>query len=188
MPQRAHVTSVEAIEAFRTALLVFLSKARPALEEVSSDVLRVRLWVQNDQRAHWDREMKRRSRQLEDAQAALFSANMSNLRDVTAAEQAAVHRAKHAVADAEEKLRRVKLWDRDFENRTEPLLKQTEKLNSYLAVDVPNAIAYLTEAINKLADYADAHRPATLEPAQAGTSPAAEAPPDTAGDAGKETP
>ena len=34
MPQRAHVTSLSAIEAFRANLIVYLSKARPTLEEV----------------------------------------------------------------------------------------------------------------------------------------------------------
>src|ERR1051326_5682638 len=48
MPERAQVTSVEAIEAFRASLILFLSKARPTLEEVSGDVLRTKLWLQHD--------------------------------------------------------------------------------------------------------------------------------------------
>ena len=37
MADRAQVTSVEAIEAFRSALIVYLSKARPALEEIAKN-------------------------------------------------------------------------------------------------------------------------------------------------------
>jgi hypothetical protein len=169
MPQKAHVTSVEAIEAFRSALLVYLSKARPALEEVGSDVMRVHLWVQNDQRSLWEKEVKRRARKLEEAQAALFNANMSQLRDVTAAEQLAVSRAKREIAEAEDKLRGVKHWERDFENQTDPLLKQTEKLTGFLAVDLPNAAAYLAEVIKTLEAYAEMQTPGSLEPAPAAT-------------------
>ena len=41
--QRAHVDSVDALEAFRTTLLVYVSKARPTVEDVSADVLRTKL-------------------------------------------------------------------------------------------------------------------------------------------------
>ena len=40
MAERAQVTSVEAIESFRASLIVFLSKVRPTLEEVSDEVMR----------------------------------------------------------------------------------------------------------------------------------------------------
>src|SRR5690349_20512349 len=39
MAEQAQVTSGEAIEAFRSSLIGDLSKARPTLEEISSDVL-----------------------------------------------------------------------------------------------------------------------------------------------------
>src|SRR5438046_9744601 len=74
MPQRAQVTSVEALEAFRASLIVYLSKARPTLEEVSADVLRTRLWLENEQRTHWENQVRRRHKELEQAQKALFSA------------------------------------------------------------------------------------------------------------------
>ena len=63
MPEQAQVTSVDAIESFRSSLILFLSKARPTLEEISSDVLRTRLWLENDQRNYWDKEMRRRCRE-----------------------------------------------------------------------------------------------------------------------------
>jgi len=179
MPQRAHVTSVDAIRAFRSDLLVYLSKARPALEEVSTEVMRTKLWIQNDQRSKWEGEFKRRSRKLEDANAAMFSAKMSNLREVSAAEIAAVTKAKRAIDEAEQKLRRVKMWDRDFENRTDPMLKQMEKMTTVLAVDVPEAAAYLAEVIKTLESYAGMVAPgASLEPAApATTEPADETAP-----------
>src|ERR1043166_4858972 len=117
MPQRAHITSVEALEIFRSQLIVYVTKARPTLEEVTGDVLRTRLWLQNEQRTHWEGQVRRRAKELEQAQAELFSARLSNLRKETAAEQMAFHRAKRHLEEAESKLRTLKNWNREFDSR-----------------------------------------------------------------------
>jgi len=153
MPQKAHITSVEALESFRSQLIVYVSKARPTLEEVSAEVVRIRQWLENEQRVHWESQVRRRAKELEQAQAALFSARLSNLREETAAEQMAFHRAKRALEEAEGKLRTLKNWNREFENQSDPLVKQTEKLHTVLSNDMVQAVAYLTEAINTLAAY-----------------------------------
>ena len=154
MPERAHVTSVDALESFRASLIVYLSKARPTLEEVTADVQRTRSWLESEQRTYWENEFRRRSRALDEAQAALFSSTISKLREVSAAEQMAVQRAKRALEEAEAKLRVVKQWNRVFDNRVDPLVKQMEKLHSVLANDMVKAVAYLAQAIDTLHNYA----------------------------------
>jgi hypothetical protein len=167
MPEKAHVSSIEALEAFRASLIIYLSKARPTLEEVSADVMRARLWLENDQRTHWENEVQRRRRALLEAQQALFSARLSTFRDESSAEQMAVHRTKRACDAAEEKLKLVKKWNRDFDGRVEPLVKQTEKLHTVLANDMVQALAYLAQAIKTLSDYAGIRPPSEVEPATA---------------------
>jgi hypothetical protein len=159
MAERAHVTSVDAIKSFKTSLIVYLSKARPALEEVSADVLRVRLWLQDDQRIRWEGEIRRRVRKLEDAQQALFSARIASLREVSSAEQVAVTRTKRSLEEAENKLRIAKRWTRDFDSRVDPMAKQLEKLQTMLSEELPKAVAYLTQAINSLDAYANVAPP-----------------------------
>jgi len=155
MPQKAKVTAVEAIEAFRAHLIVYLSKARPTLEEVSADVLRAKSWIENDQRAYWENTVRRRTRELQEAQQALFSAKISNLRKETAAEQMTFHRARRALDEAETRLRVLKKWGREFDGQVAPLVKQTEKLQTVLANDMVKATAYLAETIKLLAAYAE---------------------------------
>jgi hypothetical protein len=155
MPQKAHVSSLEMLESFRASLLVFLSQARPALEEVSSDVMRTRLWLENDQRTHWQNEIRRRRKELDQAQQSLFSARLGILRQETSTEQLLVQRAKRAVEEAELKLRIVKKWNREYDGLAQPLLKQTEKLHAVLSNDMVKAVAYLTEMIKTLAAYAE---------------------------------
>jgi len=166
MAERARVTSVDALEAFRATLIVYLSKARPTLEEVSSDILRTRMWLQNDQRLHWEAEVRRRTKILDHAQQALSSARISDLRDHVSTEQLAVQRARRALDEAETKLKRVKMWNREFDSRVQPLAKQLEKLHTVLSHDMVQAAAYLTEAVNTLNAYAE-RAPINPEPAAA---------------------
>jgi hypothetical protein len=171
VPQRAHVTSVEAIEAFRSNLIVYLSKARPALEEVSADVLRVRSWIENDQRSLWEGEIRKRTKELEQAMQELFSARISNLSEATAAQQLAVHRAKRAVDEATEKLRVLKRWTRDFDGLVQPLVKQIEKLHTVFTHDMAQAVVYLAAAIKTLSEYAEVAPPSAVSESNPATAP-----------------
>jgi hypothetical protein len=155
MPPKANVTSVDAMRAFRSSLIVYVSKARPTLEEVSSDALRTRLWLESDRRVYWEAEVRRRTKLLEQAQQALFGVTLSNLREVSMAEKMAVRKAKQALEEAQTKLHRVKQWIREFDTKMEPLTRQLEKLHTVLSHDMINAAAYLAEAIGTLDAYAD---------------------------------
>jgi DNA repair exonuclease SbcCD ATPase subunit len=160
MTERAKITSVEAVESFRAHLIVFLSKARPALEEVNDDVRRMRVWLQSEQRAHWENEVRRRTKELEQAQQELFSARLSGLREATSAQQFAVNRARRALQEAEARLRVVKKWNRDFDNLTQPMIKQLEQIHSIMASDMPRAVAYLAQVVSTLESYANIPVPA----------------------------
>ncbi len=168
MPDRAHVTSLDALESFRANLIVYVSKARPALEEVGSDVQRLRVWLENDRRSYWENEVRRRGRALQEAQQALFSAKLSSFREAGSVEAMMVQRAKRALDEADAKLRVVKQWNRVFDNRVSPLVKQMEKLQTVLANDMTEAVVFLAQAIRTLEAYADIRPPGT-----AGTAPTA---------------
>lgn len=154
MADRAHVTSVDAIELFRANLIAYVGKARPVLEDACDEVFRTRQWLQHDRRVHWENQLKRRRKILEEAEQALFGARISNLREPTSAETAAVTRAKRAFDEAEEKLRLVKRWSLEFDNRVQPLVKELEGLRTMMANDMPKAAAHLAQVIKTLDAYA----------------------------------
>ena len=135
--------------------------ARPSSDcRASSDeALRTRLWLENEQRTRWESEVRRRTRTLEQAQQALFSASISNLRDASDAERMAVQRARRALEEAETRLKLVKRWAREFENRAEPLTKQLDKLHTLLSNDMLKAAAHLANVIKALDAYADVAPP-----------------------------
>ena len=155
MDQQAQVKSVDALESFRASLILFLSKARPTLEEIAAYVTRIRSWLENDQRNYWDKQMKLRARELERAQAELFSARMSKIQKATAAQELALHRAHRAIREAEAKQQMVRKWSKELDNRTEPLVKQVDALHGFLTTDMAKAVAFLTEIIKSLEAYAE---------------------------------
>jgi hypothetical protein len=163
MAGQAQITSVEAIEAFRANLILFISQARPALEEVSSDILRTRMWLENEQRRFWETELRNRNKKLEMAQAELMTARLSQFQESTSLQQMAVRRARQAVQLAEDKLKALKRWSRDLENRSAPLLKEVEQLHGFMTSDLPKAIAQLVQIVRTLDAYADTAAPASSE-------------------------
>jgi chromosome segregation ATPase len=160
MAQQAQITSVEAIESFRASLILYLSKARPVLEEVSADVLRTRLWLQNDQRQRWENELRLCNRRLEEAKAELLNAKISQFQQSTTLPHMAVQRAQQAVKEVEAKLAVLKKWDREMENRTDPLTKQVEQLHGFLTTDMTRAVAHLAQIVKTLDAYSDVLSPA----------------------------
>lgn len=166
MPERAKVTSLEALEDFRAKLIIYRDKASRVLDEVSDDVTRTRLWLENERPTYWQTQIRRLTRDLETAQQELFSAQLSGLRDASYAQQAAVQKIRHSIRDAEDKSKTVKQWQRQFDTRVESPARQVEKLRHFLGHDIARAIAYLNEVIKNLAAYAE------LSPTTAATNPA----------------
>jgi hypothetical protein len=175
MADRANVTSVDAIESFRANLIAYLGKTRPVLEEACDEVFRTRQWLQYDRRVHWENQLKRRRKILEEAEQTLFGARIGNLREATSAEMAAVTRAKRALTEAEEKLRLVKRWTSEFDHRVQPLVKELEGLRTMMANDMPKAAAHLAQIIRTLDAYAGVKPAGSLSAA-----PVSESKPDEA--------
>lgn len=155
MAEQAKVTSIDVLESFRAALIVFLTESRRSLDEVNDAVKRTRSWVQQDQRTHWEGQLRRRQKKLQEAEAELFGAKLSPLRDDTAKQQEDVRRARRAVAEAEEKLRNVKKWTRDYDSMVEPMTKRLEGLRFFLDHDMIKALAFLVQAQRTLEGYAE---------------------------------
>ena len=61
--------------------------------------------------------------------------------------------------EAEAKLAVLKKWDRELENRTDPLVKQVTQLHGFLTTDMGRAVAYLAQVVKALEAYADVATP-----------------------------
>jgi len=155
MPDRAKVTSLEAIENFRAKLIIYRDKAGRVLDEVSDEVIRTRLWLENDRPAYWENQMRRLRRELEQRQQELFSAQMSGLREASYMQQLAVQRAKQAIRDAEGKMRVTKNWARQFDHQVAPAGRQVEKFRHTVGHEMGQAVAWMNDLIKTLSDYVE---------------------------------
>lgn len=179
MPDRAKVTSLEALEDFRARLIVYREKASRVLDEVGDEVTRTRLWLETDRPAYWQNQIRRLSRELEQAQQELFSAQLSGLRDASINQQVAVQKLRRAIHATEDKTKTVKQWQRQFDTRVEMPARQVEKLRHFLEHDLSKAVAFLTEAIKSIAAYTELRLGGTQ------STPAAPAPEEAAPSEGK---
>jgi hypothetical protein len=168
MPDRAKVTSLEAIESFRAKLVIYRDKAGRVLDEVSDDVTRTRLWLENDRIPYWQNQIRTRHRELEQRQQELFTAQLSGLLEASQVQQAAVQKARHALRDAEARLQLVKQWNRQYDQRVEPVGRQVEKFRQTLGTDLGRALAWMNELLKTLSDYAElSHKAAPAPPPSA---------------------
>jgi hypothetical protein len=160
MGTQARVSSIEALESFRAALILFVGKGRRSLDDVGDEVRRTRQWLQFEQRTYWQGELRRRTKALQQAQQELSSARFSGHQESAAmARQATVNRAQRALAEVEDKLKKVKGWSQNFDHAVDPVYKRIGGLQHVLDHDLPKAIIYLASVQRTLADYAQTAAP-----------------------------
>jgi hypothetical protein len=155
MATEAKIRSIDSLEQCRSSLIVFLTKARQGVDLVTDEVKRTRQWVTNDQVLFWENQCKKRLRQLEQVQQELMTARLSQFHDSLTVRQMAVRKAKAKLEAAEEKLKRTKLWARNFDTQAAPLVKRLESLRQFLEYDLPKATHYLSQQQKTLDAYAE---------------------------------
>lgn len=155
MAQQAQVTSIEAINEFRSQLINYLEKAQGAVEDAAEQIVRTRVWLQSDQRSYWEAEIRRRTKALEMAQQELFSARASELVEGAALKQMAVNRARQRLEEAQDRLKRLKNWSRRYDNEVGLPGRSVDRLRTYFSNDMRKAVAHLAQIITTLETYAE---------------------------------
>lgn len=174
MAEQAKVGSLDALEFFRASLIVFLTKARQSLDEVRDEVRRLRQWLESDQQLYWEGQIRTGRRKLDQATQELFSARLSKFTDATP-RQMAVRKARAALEHAEDRLRRTKKWNQNFDAAADPLIKRLESLRAFLDDEMPKAVTFLVQAQHTLEAYAEV--PMNLGQGAPAASPEPEAQP-----------
>ncbi len=157
MSSSANVHSIAVLEELKTALMRFKSDARGSLETADAEINRVWAWLQ-ERLAYWQSELKRRRRQLEEAQAALvgclaFAAASAGYADCSSLE-AAVMRAKRRVEEAEQELRVVQQYIKMIEEAIVGYQRQARQLVQVLDNDLLKGAQLLDNSVAILSSYA----------------------------------
>src|SRR6201996_925168 len=126
MGEQSRVTSVEALETMRSGLIVFSSKALSVVDQIADEIRRTRAWVQQEQRRHWEAEVKKRDRALVEAKQELLGVKMIGMIHNFSAQQAPARKCSAPLEERKTKLPHMKKWARDFEAPPEPLTRSLE--------------------------------------------------------------
>jgi chromosome segregation ATPase len=151
----ANVTNIEALERFRSSLVLFLERAGFVLDEVSEEVKRTRIWLQTEQSMKLGHEMKRRQRELEQLEQEMFTARLSDLAQKKTGMQMQINKKRREILDLEGKIRAVKGWLRNFDSVVETEARKAEKLRQQIDIEMARAVTFLTESVKQLRAYSD---------------------------------
>jgi hypothetical protein len=159
MSNQARVSSIDALESFRSGMVQYIAKTKAALEEMSAEARRTKDWLDHDRLNHWTTQIRKRTKALEQAQQELYSANLLNPLAANALQKMGVQKAKRALVEAEEKLRIVNHWRKRFEPLANPALRQIEPMFFILGQTLPKGVVSITESIKALQAYAEVSAP-----------------------------
>jgi len=189
MAQNAHVTSVDAIDRFRSRLLVYLKKASGAVEHASDQVMQTRLWLQYEKRVYWEQQTRTLAKKLEMAQQELLSARSAGLREGAAAKQMVVNNTRRKLEEARDKLVAVRRWTRSYDTDVGLLVKHLDKLRTLFSNDMQNATSLLSRTVETLETYSDRSqdRAPSLEEVTAEQAIPLEPEPETDAESGEPT-
>jgi hypothetical protein len=167
MSTGAKVTSIDALDAFRAALLVYVDKASRVLEDARQQMVGTRIWLQTDRQLHWKNLIRRRTAELTQAEQELLTARLSGDPGAIQDRRTIVQQAKRTLQEAEAGLSRVHHWLRHYESEVEAHAKALPQLGRFLSHDLRQAADFLERAAETLNDYAQL---ATTPPPPPGSS------------------
>jgi hypothetical protein len=154
----ANVKSIDALRDFRTALVTFAEGADQTLSSVNVEIARMIDWLQHDQLKYWQHEHRRREDAVGEARADLNRCLMSKGAGEggqCSDQKKALDKAKRRLAEAEDKLEKVKHWSRAIEQEVSEYRGPAQQLGNMLVADLPKAFAVLDRKVAMLEAYAD---------------------------------
>jgi len=155
MSDQVKVSSIDALEAFRADLIQYVEKARVALEDAESEVRRTRTWLDVDRTNFWSRQLKQRTKELNQAEAEYYNAMITRPKESHMFHKMAILKAKRRVEEAEAKNLVLKKWRQAYDNRVTPMLRQLDPMFFLVGLHLPKGIHSLGESIKALQAYAE---------------------------------
>ncbi len=158
MGQQANVTSIEAIKAFRPALIGFDEAVDDAVTTLGLEVRRAVEWLEHDRAVYWPKELRRREEKLSQAKSNLHICLASRIGDHEPAcfdQKKDLRKAEELVQIARRKVEAVKQWCRIIQHEVEEFEGKICQLPSYMETDFKRTVAVLDKIIHELEQYAN---------------------------------
>lgn len=159
MNQSANVTSIEAIHAFRAALIKFVENAGDSVVSLELEIRRAVNWIEVDRRRYWPVQVKQASEELAQARNSLERCQLKYGSEEAPScyeQKKNYERAKQRLRYCEEQVRSVKQWIQTIRQELTVFDGQLAEIRLAVDSDLPRAIAAITNLINALERYAGA--------------------------------
>lgn len=158
----ARVTSIEAVRDFRAALIVFCDEAKEALTSVDMETRRLIDWVQREQVAYWQAQIRRCQEDVAQAKADLFRKKLPGIggkEPDCIEEKKALRLAQMRLEEAEDKLEKCKQWARLLPRAVDEYKGPSQRLAGMVEGDCPPPVAQLNGVLGSLDRYTDLRTP-----------------------------
>jgi hypothetical protein len=161
--ESANVSSIDALRAFRAAMIKFAESVDSAVTDADADVRFTLTWLERDQSVFWKNQVRKRHEALERAKEALRHKELFKSphggRPSVVEEQKVVARCKAALEQAEQKLLNVKRSIHRLHKQMTEFQGQIQRLASAAQSDVPAAVADLDRMVARLDEYVGLRTP-----------------------------
>ncbi len=162
---QARVEDVDAIKQAKLALQKFQESANVALSEAESDLIRTMLWIDTEQSAFWQGQVRKRTALLSQAEERLRTKKVfkdsTGSKPSTIDEEKAVKVAKQRLEDAHHKVAAVSKWKRLIEKVAHDYKGSVQRFATTVQSSLPNTIARLEVLTRQLEQYIG-YRPAEV--------------------------
>lgn len=152
----AKVSSVEAIKDFQATLVKFHDAAATALGEVEMEIRRFFNWLEKEQMAHWQRQVRVWEDKVAQAKAELARKKMSGGEGRTpdlSEQKAALRKAEFYLQTAIQKIENIKRWRVQCQRAVEEYMGHGRQLADMLEGNPAPAVAFINRVIDRLDTY-----------------------------------
>jgi hypothetical protein len=165
MSSSAKVKSIAALDEFRQAFAEAGEEADRALSAVDMEIRRVIDWLEREQAAYWQQQLKIRREEVSQARTELARRRLQGITgDMPdcSEQQDALRTAKRRMEQAEEKIEAVRHWHRVVQQAVLEYQGKARQLASYLVTDLPRGLARLERMVQSLEAYVSLAAPTDL--------------------------
>jgi len=156
MAERANVGSVEALRAFKPAVVKFAEESQAAISASEISARRTLDWLLRERRPTLQREIRRYQEEIVRSRTRMIS-RADPMQDnplPKVDDRLALDAAKRRLRDAEEKLEHVRRWARQLERALEEYHGAVSQLGWFVRGELGKAVGALEQMGNILESYA----------------------------------
>jgi hypothetical protein len=172
----ARVESLDSLQALKVALVKFSEASMVALADAESEVSRTMMWLENEQTAHWQNQIRKRQQIVERCKEALRSKKIFKdafgRQQSTIDEEKALRKATLLLEEAELKYANTRKAVNVMRREQQNFKGGLQRFHTCIEADVPAAVAQLSNMLATLKQYVAAAPAAVASQAPSDYDPA----------------